>query len=323
MIGAHCEVYLVIEPVPTTVTNGLAWVVIGAFLAAWLLETRRPRVSRGLAIVAWVVFAAFWLLLIPRFAFVMRSPIETVLSAAAVPGSLYAAHLVRSERRLDTLFVLSRAIAVMGLVYLPFESITALRQPLVEATAFQVHWVITQLGFQADLTTLSSLGNPGSTARAPEAAYQSALVFETGGQRYVTYIVLACTGIGSMSIFAGLVAALDAPLKRKLSAIVLAVSIIHVLNIARNVFIAVAFGYQWFQVLVEPIMYLTGYSDPGLVSFFIADRVLSQSLSVIALVWITWLVVRRVPELLSVLEDVLFILTRQEYDLRRAFSIDV
>ena len=311
-----------IEPVPTAVTNALAWVVIGAFLLAWALDDLRPRLSRGLAALAWVVFAAFWLLLVPRFAFVMRSPIETVLSAIAVPGSLYAAQLVRTERRLDSLFVLSRAIAVMGLIYLPFESITALRRPLVEATALQVHWVITQLGFQADLTTLSSLGNPGSTARAPEAAYQSALVFETDGHRYITYIVLACTGIGSMSIFAGLVAALDAPLSRKVSTILLAVSIIHVLNIARNVFIAVAFGYQWFQVLVGPVMFVTGYTDPGLVSFFIADRVLSQSLSVVALVGITWLVVRRVPELLAVIEDVLFILTRQEYDLRRAFAVD-
>lgn len=311
-----------IEPVPTGVTDAIAWVVIAAFLVSWAMEDRSGKLSRRTATAAWIVFAAFWLLLVPRFALVMRSPIETVLSAAAVPASLYAAHLVWHDRRPDSLSVLSRAVAVMGLAYLPFETIPALRRPLVEAIAFQVHWVITQLGFQADLTTLSALENAGSTARAPEAAYRSALVFETGGHRYVTYIVLACTGIGSMSIFAGLVAALDAPLGRKLRAIGLAVSIIYVLNIARNVFIAVAFGYQWFQVFVDPVLLVTGYGDPGLVSFFIADRVLSQSLSVFALVGITWLVVRRVPELLSVLEDVLFIVTRREYDLRRAFAVD-
>ena len=311
-----------IEPVPTSVTNGLAWAVIGILLGSWVMEDRRPKLARRLSALAWVIFAAFWLLLVPRFALVMRSPIETVLSAIAVPASVYAAYLVNSERRLDSLFVLSRAVAVMGLLYLPFETIEALRQPLVETIAFQVHWVITQLGFQAELTTLSSLGNPGSTARAPEAAYRSALVFETGGHTYITYIVLACTGIGSIAIFAGLVAALDAPLGRKLRAIAIAATIIYVLNIIRNVFIAVAFGYQWFQYFEGPVLYVTGYGDPGLVSFFIADRVLSQSLSVVALVGITWLVIQRVPELLSVIEDVLFIITRKEYDLSRAFAID-
>jgi archaeosortase A (PGF-CTERM-specific) len=102
----------------------------------------------------------------------------------------------------------------------------------------------------------------------------------------------------------------------------MAVAVIYALNIVRNVFIAVAFGDQWFQVLVDPIMALTGYTDPGLVSFFIADRVMSQSLSVVALVGITWFTVRMVPELVNVIEDALFVVTRTEYDLQAALPID-
>jgi archaeosortase A (PGF-CTERM-specific) len=75
-------------------------------------------------------------------------------------------------------------------------------------------------------------------------------------------------------------------------------------------------------VLVEPIMALTGYPPPGLVSVFIADRVLSQSLSVVALIAITWLVVRTVPELLALVEEALFVVTRTEYDLHGAFAVD-
>jgi archaeosortase A (PGF-CTERM-specific) len=298
----------VIPVVPTGVTDALAWVVVGLLLGAWALRGRDRRLSAALAAAGWGSFAVFWMLLVPRFAFVMRSPIETVLSAVAVPASLYAGYLVWNGR--GTLFTLSRAVAIMGLVYLPFTTIPGLDRWAIETVASQTQWVIMALGFEVALQA------------GPDHGYQSALVFTTGGERYMTHIVLACTGIGSMSIFAGLIGALDAPLGRKLQALGLAVGIIYLLNIARNVFIAVAFGEQWFQVLVGPVMAVTGYTQPGLVSFFIADRVLSQSLSVVALVGITWLVVRTVPELLAVVEEALFVITRTEYDLHAAFAVD-
>lgn len=296
-----------IPVVGTGVTDVVAWAVILLFLGAWAAERGRRDVARWLATAAWVGFAGFWLLIVPYFALVMRSPIETVLGALAAIGSLYAAFLLYRGR--DELFVLSRAVAVMGLIYLPFASVPFLRQLAVETVAAQVYAVIVWLGY--DVTF--GMGPNG---------FQSGLSFSTDGHTYATFIVLQCTGIGSMSIFAGLIAALDAPLARKLRAIALAVGIIYVLNIVRNVFIAVAFGEQWFQVLVDPILSVTGYTQPGLVSFFIADRVLSQSASVVALVGITWLVVRTVPELLSLLEEALYVVTHTEYDLHDAFSVD-
>ena len=297
-----------IPVVPTGVTDAIAWVIVGLLLAAWALERREAALSRVLAAAGWGGFAVFWLLLVPRFALVMRSPIETALSALAVPASLYAGYLIWQGR--GTLYTLSRAVAIMGLVYLPFTTLPALDRWAIEAVAGQTHWVITALGYDAAL------------AVEPSQGYESALVFTTNGEQFVTHIVLACTGLGSISIFAGLIAAIDAPLGRKLKAMGLAVGVIYVLNIVRNVFIAVAFGKQWFQVLVEPVMAVTGYTQPGLVSFFIADRVLSQSLSVVALVAVTWLVVRTVPELLALVEEALFVLTRTEYDLHGAFAVD-
>lgn len=297
-----------IPVVPTSVTDAVAWVVVAFLLAAWGLREREPDLSRAVAAAAWGGFAVFWLLLVPRFAFVMKSPIETVLSALAVLGSLYAGYLLWNGR--TSLFTLSQAVAIMGLVYLPFTTIPGLDQWAIEAVAAQTYWVIAALGYEVALTA------------GPDHGYQSALVFTTGGGTFVTHIVLACTGIGSMSIFAGLIGALDAPLGRRLKAIGLAVGVIYVLNIVRNVFIAVAFGKQWFQVMVDPVMLITGYTQPGLVSFFIADRVLSQSLSVVALIGITWLVVRTVPELLDLVEEALYVVTRTEYDLRAAFAVD-
>ena len=296
-----------IPVVDIAVTDALGAVVVVLLLGSWAAEGRRPDLARWLAAVAWVLFSAFWLLLLPRFAIEIKSPIETVLSALAVLGSLYAAYLLYRGR--DELLTLSRAVAVMGLIFLPFASVEFLRRGAVETVAAQVHAVILWLGYDPSLV----VGPNG---------YVSELDFDHGGHVYATHIVLQCTGIGSMSIFAGLIASLDAPLDRKLRAMVPAVAIIYVLNIVRNVFIAVAFGNQWFQFLVDPVMAVTGYTDPGLVSFFIADRVLAQSASVVALVGITWLVVRTVPELLSLLEETLYLLTHTEYDLHEAFAVD-
>jgi hypothetical protein len=58
-----------------------------------------------------------------------------------------------------------------------------------------------------------------------------------------------------------------------------------------------------------------------MVSYFLADRVLAQSLSVLALVAITWLVVRELPEVLTVVEDILYVLTGSEYDLGAALEV--
>ena len=287
----------------------LAWVVVAAFVATAVLERYDRRRARTVGAVAWVLFGAFWAVLFPKFAFGMKSFVEGALSLLAVPLSVYAGYLLYSGR--DSLFLLSRAIGAMGLIYLPFTTVEPARQFLVEAVSYQTNLVIEALGYDPEFTI------------ADENGYKSAFVFtNAAGHSYYTYLVLACTGIGSMSIFGGLIAAVDAPVRRKLRAFTVAVAVIWVLNVVRNVFIAIAFGRQWFQIFVDPIMSVVGYSQPGMVSFFIADRVLSQLLAVVALVGILWLVVRDVPEVLTVVEDVAYIVTGNEYDLRRAVRAD-
>jgi archaeosortase A (PGF-CTERM-specific) len=295
------------EAVPLAITDALGWLVVATFLASWTLESR-DSLARAIGALGWGGFGLFWLLLVPRFALVMRSPIETVLSVLAVPACLYAGYRLYEGR--EELFTLTRAVAVMGLVYLPFETIPLFRRVAVETVARQAYLGITWLGYDVALT------------EGPAYGYRSGLEFVRDGHTYSTHIVLACTGLGSMTIFAGLIAAVEAPLSRKLSAAAAAIGIIYVLNIARNVFIAVAFGNQWFQVLVGPISGLVGYSDPGMVSFFIADRVISQGLSLLALAAIAVLVARIVPELLAVLEEAVYVVTRTEIDLGRALPVD-
>ena len=61
--------------------------------------------------------------------------------------------------------------------------------------------------------------------------------------------------------------------------------------------------------------------DPYRVSYILVDRILAQSLSVVALVGITYLVVRELPEILLIIEDLLFVVTGSEYDLGSALDV--
>jgi archaeosortase A (PGF-CTERM-specific) len=292
------------------VPDVLAWLVVVTSLGGVVLEYRDDRrLARYAGTAGWTLFGAFWLAVFPQFALEMRSPIEGVLSLLAVPACLYTGLLLYRGR--ESLLVLSRAVAFMGLIYLPVETIPLVRQFLIESVAAQTNAVITALGYSPEWAT------------GPDYGYQNRFVWETaGGHELSTYIVTACTGIGSMAIFGGLIAAVSAPLTRKLGAFGMAVGIIWVLNVARNVFIAVAFGNQWFQqAFLVDLVTPTIYSDPYLTSFFVADRVISQGLSVVALVGITWLLVRVVPELLEPIEEVLYVATGSEYDLRERLDL--
>lgn len=280
----------------------LIWATIGAFLIGAVLElTDRQSLAVPVAAVGWGLFGLFWLSMFPYFYTEVQSPLESILSLAGVPLSLYAGYLLVTGRK--SLLLLSRTVAVMGLIYLPFTLIEPLKAFLIETVAVQSHWGMQLFGYSPGLEL------------APNG-YTSRFAFEG----YTTYIVLSCTGIGSISIFAGLVAAVRAPLKRKLIGIAAATGIIWILNLARNVFVGLAAPLGWFDYPVFETITNTLAGDGMQTSFFIAHHVISQSLSVIALLGITLLVVRLVPQTLAPLEEVLYLLTGNEYDLRDAFG---
>ena len=296
------------EPLVLPVTDVLAWVVIAAFLVGALAEWRdRREAARAATVAAWWLFALFWLLLIQHFAFVHRSIVETVLLLIAVPACGYVGWQLWQGR--DSLLLVSRGVAYMGVIYLPFLMSTWARGLLIEVVARQTYFVIDALGFDriefaaGDAETGGTLTNTFAN--------------DVEGVRD-TKVVFACTGIESMAMFGGLIAAVRAPIRRKAVGAAVAVGVIWVLNVVRNVFIAVANAYQWFAVgwIEGPVMAAFGLSDPTRVSFFFADRVVSQSLAVLALVGIAWLVARWVPEILEVAEELLYLLTGSEVELR-------
>jgi archaeosortase A (PGF-CTERM-specific) len=305
---------------PGVFSDTLAWVVILLFGAGVVLERYDERAARVTTAGAWVLFALFWLQLVPHFIFEQKSYVEGILTIVAVPASIYAGWLLYQGR--STLMILSRAVAVMGLVYLPFETIPAIAVGGLTIPAprrFLIQTVADQTGFM-----MSLFGYNPEVVMGTESGYPSAFLFTTPeGHRLHFEIVLACTGLGSMAIFAGLIAAVRAPLSRKLRALAISMPIIYVLNLARTTFIGVTFGNQYLQFFVDEVLFLFGSSDPYMVSWFISDRIISQLLAVVVLVGLTYAVVRELPELLVVIEDVLYMVTKEEYDLQEALDIRV
>ena len=297
-------------------SDPLAWLSVTVFTAGALLSWRGHDTARPVTVVAWVVFAAFWLSVLHHFAFVQKSFIEGIGCLVAVPASLYTGTLLARGR--NSLFVLSRAIAAMGLIFVPFETIPILQEFLIETVTQQTAFLMTVVG--TDPTVVSGARIPSGTY--PD--YQSTFWFVDSTGHTITYtILIACTGVGSMAIFGGLIAATDAPFSRKLRALAVSIPVIYGLNLVRNVFIGLGFGLQKFHLFPDLVMSAFGAEDPYKVSYFIADRILAQSLSVVALVAITWIVVRELPEVMVVVEDVLFMATGTEYDLRSALDTGV
>ena len=300
------------------------WIVVLLFALAGGIEWYGRRNDRDLmqpaqtiATAAWVGFAVFWANSIPFWFFEHQSYVETILAVIAVPGCLYAARELYTGR--TSLFVLSRAVAVMGFIYLPFETIPAItvgglalpapRQYLIEVTTAITGWLISLAGYSPELIE-NGAGYP--------ATYQWVL---EDGHIYNVSIVLACTGLGSIAVFGGLIAAVRAPLNRKLRGLAVAVPIIFTLNVLRTAFISIVTGNQLMQWFPNAILFMFGETNSYRVSFLISDRIISQFGAVFALIAITYLVVRELPELLTVLEDVLFLLTREEHDLQAALDL--
>ena len=159
-----------------SITDPLAWVLLALFGGGALAERRYPAAARYVVAGAWVLFAGFWLLLTPYFFLEQNSFVEAILALVGVPACVYAGYLLANGR--DSLFVLSRAVAVMGLIYLPAETIPVVRQTLVEHVAAQTALLMDLLGYDP---TLRPIG-PG---RPAYEGYTAAFHFETADRKSV------------------------------------------------------------------------------------------------------------------------------------------
>jgi archaeosortase A (PGF-CTERM-specific) len=298
--------------VPWPLLDAVAWLLVAAFLAGGLLERRDPSLARRVSAGAWAGFAAFWLVLAPHFVLAKFSYVEGGLAVAAVPACLLAARRLLDGH--DSLLVLSRAVGAMGLVYLPFVSIEALNAFGIETTTRQVETIIQSFGRDPSVVGC----DPAADRCAGDYRVRNTFVFYDPAinHRYTMTVIAACTGMGSISILVGLIAAARGSLRKKAIATALVVPVIYALNLVRLTFTTLAHGEQWFDGLATgAVTALFATTDPRKASFLIADKVLAQSLSVVARVRIVLGVLRVLPEVVETVEAALFAVTGTEYDL--------
>lgn len=308
----------------------IGWLTLGLFLLGIGLDYYDRDEARHTLVVAWGLFAVYWLSLIYPWFVTDDSFVRGAGAVIAAPLSLVAARETWKDR--TALILLTRAIVVMGFVYAPFLVIDPLREQLILLVTDHTAWAMSVIGYDPPVVTELSEARPyvpegatpdmGREIDGKEHPYENTFVFFHGNGTITYTIILACTGIGSMSVVIGLVAAVNASLRRKLRAIALAVGIIYVLNIVRNVFIGINFGHQNMQFATDTIMWLFMLDNELRVSYIWADRILAQLGSVVAMLFIFWLVIREVPEVMEPVEEVLFLLTGEEYDLAGALNMD-
>lgn len=309
----------------SSVAEPLGWLTLALFLLAVGLEYVDRGRARWVFVLGWLLFSVFWLAMVYPWLVVDSSVVKGVGALLAAPLSVLVAREFASGR--DSLFTLSRAIAFMGLLYVPVVAITPLREWLILTVTGQTAWGLSLLGFDppvvAELSELSHVSGVDPGDEIPkDNAFENTFVFLGDGYRITYTIIVACTGIGSMAVMGGLVTAVRAPFRRKLTALALALPVIYVLNIVRNVFIAVNYGYQRMQLFPDATMFLFGADNHLRVSYLWADRILAQVGSVVAMMLIFWLVVRILPEVMQPVEEVLYLLTGEEYDLAEALNVD-
>jgi archaeosortase A (PGF-CTERM-specific) len=252
-------------------------IVIGAILP--------KRQGRYVAAAGWVLFGLYWGLSTPFFYLEEHNIMYTVACLLAIPATCYGAYiLVRYGR--ESLMVLTRCAAIASVFYFPFQYLPVLNHWLIDVT--------TQITF----AIIKALGEPATLGNTPETFD----IISLNGQH--VQIILACTAIQSMAIFVGVVGAVRIEWKRWLTAFLISVPVIYLLNLVRNVFVISAFGNQWFQIMPDTVVGWTG-EPVTYTSFFWAHNVFAEAGSLIALVALSYAVMKLMPELLTYLMDVL------------------
>lgn len=257
--------------------DAMLWASFLLLAAGALLSTKS---GYRVAAVGWAVFGLSWLLKVPEFYFVESNVLYTVLGLLALPLTLYAAYVMARFRRVS-LMVITRSVAIGSLFYGIFALFPWLGDPLRSITADLTLALLHALGFPA-------VKEGFDTIRLNGIAWAQ--------------IILACTAIQSVAIFVGVVFSVKVEARRRLLALLISVPVIYLLNIVRVTFTIAAWGNQWLQIGPDLVTQWSG-KPAEYASFFWAHNVFAEAGSLVALILISYAVLRIVPELLVYLRD--------------------
>lgn len=215
-----------------------------------------------------------------------------VQSLASLIGSLYSIYLIHLvvNKQLEPRNI-CKMIAISGLILLPLYSIQTVQHIMIEHVINETSSILNMIGYDTSV----NLDN---------GAYY--INFEDSKLR--TEIVLACTGVGSIAIFVGLISAIGEISKtKKIASIMLITGVIYILNTVRNVFIAASYGGQHFHIFPTIIEQIFGRDDHW-VSYYIADRIISQLLAAVVLIYLTIYIFNTIGKKSELEDELVFII---------------
>ena len=236
-------------------------------LILFIAATVAPRkTAYPLGAVGWVFFALHWAYQ-PTYYLVIGDYFNVLLCLLVAVFCGYIAFIM--WRKADDLTLLiTKAAAVGGILYFSFAEFSYLNHVLIASVASQTALILHACGVpavRADWNVLTLYNYP-------------------------VEIILGCTGIESIALFLGAIACVPAPLRRKIAAFFITIPTIYVLNIARNAFVLTATGEGWFG------------SPEG--SFYMSHAVIAKFGSIAALVFLSFMLFKMLPELLDMITNV-------------------
>lgn len=232
-------------------------------------------------------------LFVPYFWFYDQSIIQSIIAFCGSLYGVYITYLIGTEE--TKLTYITIFISISTFILLAVYTISSIQWYLLDMVASETQMLLELIGYSTELE------------RGENGIY---VVFTETPQELRTQIIVACTGIGSIALFVGLAVSIDtlSMHKRILLAIIMS-SIIYSLNAIRNLFIAGAYGGQWFHIAPEYVGMIFGRSDEW-VSYYIADRIIAQFASVIVLIIFAYFIISIVDENTKIVKELIFLIDR-------------
>lgn len=268
------------------------WISLGLLVIASLLpksiNSRFMFCGSG-----WVFLSIYWFMQLGRY-IELIDYVNVILVITATAASLFIAYITfrgkdndNNKNGYEVFISLSRAAAVGGLIYFLFAEVEFLNTWIISTVTGQGIWLMERLGFPVVQLAWNEFAING----------------------FVIEIILACTAIESIALFSGMISsAKSATTSRKLQAFLISVPVIYMLNIIRVSFTASAYGFSWFGTPDE--------------SFHISEHIITKAGSLIALIFISYIVLKMLPEVADII-DGLFKIMRKEFHrliLKSSFS---
>lgn len=238
----------------------LAELTVAVSLIFMLIYTFMRKKLTILSYLSWSSLALACLFKIPDF-LAIEDYFNVVLFFL---GSAFFLQIPRIKKE-ETLLQITRFSALALAIYVPF-AVTDLRDYLIKVTVYLTVLLGDLLGYK-----MSFIDN--------------VIFLEDKGVE----IILACTAIESISLFAGASLGVKADVTRKILSFTFSISTIYILNLFRNVFVIVSYAYSVF----------------GENSFYIAHSVISKIFATLALLLIAYVVFRILPELFNLIHSLL------------------